>query len=120
LANTRLDLVRLCARTGRRGEAESSLRSALAIRQTLPVSSPEDLYGVACAYARLDAAFGSEPDARGDHANRAMAALRQALDAGFSDVAELRAGHELDSLRARPDFRALLMDLDVPADPFAH
>ena len=127
LANTRLDLVRLYAGTGRRGEAESALRSALEIREALPVTSPEDLYTEARAHARFDATFGREPagarpgvpDGRGDHADRAMAALRRALDAGFSDAAQLRADHDLDSLRSRPDFRALLMDLDLPADPFA-
>jgi hypothetical protein len=50
--------------------------------------------------------------------DRAMGELRRALDAGYPCVL-LPGDHDLDSLRDRPDFRALLLDLAFPADPFS-
>jgi hypothetical protein len=47
-----------------------------------------------------------------------MGELRRTLSAGYPRVL-LPGDHDLDSLRDRPDFRALLLDLAFPADPFA-
>ena len=47
-----------------------------------------------------------------------MAVLRRALAAGFAAPAWLSQDHDLASLRSRDDFRALMMDLAFPADPF--
>ncbi len=52
----------------------------------------------------------------GDHATDA---LRRAVAAGFRDLTALRAGHDLDRLRDRTDFRILLMDLAFPVESFA-
>jgi eukaryotic-like serine/threonine-protein kinase len=52
------------------------------------------------------------------YADRAMAALRRAVTAGFAEVASLRRDIDLDPLRPRRDFQELLMDLSFPADPF--
>jgi hypothetical protein len=52
------------------------------------------------------------------YADRAVAALRRAVTAGFADVAKLRRDTDLDPLRPRRDFQELLMDLSFPADPF--
>ena len=48
-----------------------------------------------------------------------MASLRRAIDAGFRMVTLLRTEEDFAPLRSRPDFQALLLDLDFPADPFA-
>ena len=45
--------------------------------------------------------------------------LRQANAAGYRDLAHMRSDIALDPLRARPDFQLLMMDLAMPADPFA-
>jgi hypothetical protein len=49
--------------------------------------------------------------------------LGQARAAGFfpdpSHVALLERDPDLDPIRSRPDFRAFLLDLAFPADPFA-
>ena len=39
-----------------------------------------------------------------------MASLREAIDAGFSNVELLRTDQDLENLRARPDFQKLLAD----------
>jgi thiol-disulfide isomerase/thioredoxin len=52
----------------------------------------KSLYNAACSLALAN---------RGDEA---MAALREAFDAGFSDIAVFENDTELDSLRKRPDF----------------
>ena len=48
-----------------------------------------------------------------------MSLLRRAVAAGFRDPVPFRTASELAPLRGRADFRLLLMDLDMPADPFA-
>jgi hypothetical protein len=53
------------------------------------------------------------------HGERAMAALRRALAAGFATPKWIWQDPDLVSLRSRVDFRALIMDVVFPADPFA-
>jgi hypothetical protein len=50
---------------------------------------------------------------------RAMDALRRAMAAGYRDVQWMRRDPDLDPLRSRPEFQALLLDLTFPEDPFA-
>src|SRR5262249_18301216 len=61
------------------------------------------------------------PEERIEHqslADRAMATLRRAIEAGFSDLRQLEQDADLDPLRSRADFRTLIMDLTFPAEPF--
>ena len=55
----------------------------------------------------------------GSEAERAMHWLRQAVAAGYRNLALMRKDDDLDPLRSRPDFQMLMMDLDMPRDPFA-
>ena len=48
-----------------------------------------------------------------------MNRLREAVTAGFRDLAHIRTDTDLDPLRSRPDFQLLMMDLAFPAEPFA-
>jgi eukaryotic-like serine/threonine-protein kinase len=52
-------------------------------------------------------------------AEKAMGLLRQAVTMGFRNPDAYRTESALDPLRNRPDFRALIMDLAMPSEPFA-
>ncbi len=78
----------------------------------------------ACCHASLSWAAGlpgsgipaSEADTE---ATKALALLQRAATMGFRDAAAYRSETALDPLRGRPDFRLLMMDLAMPAEPFA-
>jgi serine/threonine-protein kinase len=51
--------------------------------------------------------------------DRAVHTLRRAVAAGYRSVAWIRRDPDLDSLRSRPEFQLLMLDLDFPDDPLA-
>jgi hypothetical protein len=92
------------------------------------LTDPGGLYNLTCLYSilsglgPLDKTMPApqaqrEQNAAGD---RAMAALRRAVDAGWNDVKQMSRDLDIDPLRARPDFQRPLLDLAFPADPFTH
>ncbi len=48
-----------------------------------------------------------------------MALLRKAVAMGFVNADAFRTEAALDPLRGRDDFRMLMMDVAMPAEPFA-
>jgi hypothetical protein len=48
-----------------------------------------------------------------------MIALRRSVAAGWPDVALMRTDADLDPSRSRSGFRLPMMDMAMPADPFA-
>jgi hypothetical protein len=110
---------------GRTADALASYRRAADVlaamgRQT----DPTDVYNLACCLAQCAAlgmaAEGPGAAPRSAHdADRALAALRRAIEAGGCDRADVDRDTDLDPLRTRPGFRALRLDLDFPAEPFA-
>jgi tetratricopeptide (TPR) repeat protein len=126
LAKSALSLATVRAAAGRPGEALANIRRAEQIVGRLPDIEPYTLLCMARAYAQYSAAArrgeGDLPPADQAeckaYADRAVAALRRAVTAGFADVAKLRRDTDLDPLRPRRDFQELLMDLSFPADPF--
>jgi hypothetical protein len=48
-----------------------------------------------------------------------MSLLHKAVAMGYRDLDRFRTEDALDPLRSRGDFQLLLMDLAMPADPFA-
>jgi tetratricopeptide (TPR) repeat protein len=80
------------------------------------------LYGAACMRAVTAAVIRSAPGAdatrlANEQADRAMAWLTQAVDAGLKDVARMKKDSDLDALREREDFKKLLADLEAKAKP---
>jgi WD40 repeat protein len=92
----------------RAGEAAKALAAAgdPAVTSTLPAGQ---VYDLACAYAHVAAKL-PPPDAD-RAADRATDLLRQAFANGYSNVTHMLQDADLDSLRSRPDYIALLWDL---------
>jgi tetratricopeptide (TPR) repeat protein len=67
------------------------------------------LYNFACIYAVASAKDQARQD---EYARRAMDLLRQAVQAGYQDVAHLQQDPDLDPLRPRADFQKLLTELN--------
>jgi serine/threonine-protein kinase len=94
-------------------------------RQELWPDSPEQLYSVACEWARYVPLVGkgqAEPGAEGQvqrrrYADEAMAALRQAVAKGYKQVEHIKNNPDLVPLRPRPDFQALLAEIETKAKP---
>jgi hypothetical protein len=61
---------------------------------------------------------GVSPSEGPDESDRGLEILRRAVASGYRDVDLLRTDAALDPIRPREDFRMLLMDLSMPADPF--
>jgi tetratricopeptide (TPR) repeat protein len=103
--------------------------NALAEAPSIPVG--ERSYDFACANALASAAARNdpklEPAERSNRseqlAARAVLLLDRSRIAGFfrdpAQVDRLVEDTDLDPLRARPDFKLLMMDLAFPSDPFA-
>jgi serine/threonine-protein kinase len=114
----------LQAEAGRPAEAAAAIRQAVRILGRFVTWSPIDLYNLSCGHAQL-ARFAvtsgsgmTSADGRAE-ADRAMQWLRSAIAAGYRNVALMQRDHDLDPLRPRDDFQALMMDLAMPDDPFA-
>ena len=92
-------------------------RTTAEMWEGLKRSDAGSLYDAACfravTAAVLRAAGRSEAaDREADaEAERAMAWLKQAVAAGYTDAARLKRDKDLDALRGRPDFEKLLAGL---------
>ena len=97
-------------------------RKAVAILETS--DEMNSLYwlanGLALASTVADPTEGpAAADRQRRDADRAVATIRRAIELGFADSEVLQNDLDLNSLRSRPDFQLLMMDLAFPAEPFA-
>jgi tetratricopeptide (TPR) repeat protein len=109
---------------GRAGDAVSTLRRLVAFGEGNPSTYAETLNYLAECHALLGKAAGVPgsglPPGEGQlELGRAMEMLRQAVAAGYRDVAWMQRDPDLDPLRPRADFQLFLLDLAFPANPFA-
>jgi tetratricopeptide (TPR) repeat protein len=107
-------------RAGLPAEAIESFHRAIELVEQLPTPTPRNHYNLACYHAQLagvatDAASGMTVEEGKVEAEKAMAALRQAVGAGFNAVGRLRSDASLDTLRPREDFQKLLKELEAKA-----
>jgi tetratricopeptide (TPR) repeat protein len=102
---------RLAKWAAEKGHFEESLTTTLD-RQKLWPGSAAELYGVAADLARLAGTWPAGLD-KGDPADRAVAALREAVAAGFRDGPRLRDDPAFAAFRGRADFQAILSELGV-------
>jgi WD40 repeat protein len=94
-------------------EALAAFQEARSVLESMRNPAPIDLYNLACDYAQLSVLLqhaATPPTAaeRESLANQAVDALRRSLGAGMKDFALIDRDHDLDPLRERPDFRALI------------
>jgi hypothetical protein len=85
---------------------------------------PENIFLHGCCHASLswaatEPASGISSDQAKPEAAKALELIRLAAEAGYNDLAAYRNETALDPLRGRDDFRLLMMDLPMPAQPFA-
>jgi hypothetical protein len=72
---------------------------------------------IACCYAVCSTAVpagGAEKETHARYVARALAALQQALDAGYGDKVNLETEPDLDALWGRAEFQAQLGRLPEP------
>src|SRR5262249_18335924 len=92
-------------------------RATAEMWERLGRTDPESLYTAACMRAvtaaglRAGSPPGPAPAAAGE-AGRAMGQLRRAVAAGFRGAARVRKDRDLDALRDREDFKALLARME--------
>ena len=104
--------------------AAADVRRAVALCDGLPSRSGEEWFETACAHAALaglagQAGSGVSAAEASSEADAAMALLHKAVGMGYRNADAFRTEDALDPLRDRADFRLLMMDLAMPADPFA-
>ena len=73
---------------------------------------PGDTYSAACGYA-LCVPLADKAEVKERYAARAVALLKQAIEKGYKDVAHLKKDTDLDALRDREHFKALLKELEA-------
>jgi serine/threonine-protein kinase len=111
---------------GQAALAVATWRRAIATDEQTRTSQSETLYYLAGCHARLGGIAGTMGSglsgAQGAaELDRAMALLRRATADGYRKPTWMRRDPDLDPLRARPDFQALMaemMDLEFPDDSF--
>jgi eukaryotic-like serine/threonine-protein kinase len=90
----------------------------------MPPRRPEStFFQEACCHDQLSGLAGGDgagvSAAQGEtEATNALRLLREAIRSGYRDANDYRTETALDSLRNRPEFQLLMMDLAFPAEPF--
>jgi serine/threonine-protein kinase len=108
---------------GHAAAAQALLKKGIAIGEQLGSNQGEALYYLACCHALLGGVIRSQgpadPSAEGARQlDQAMDTLRRAVAAGHRPLEWLKRDADLDPLRRRSDFQALLLDLAFPTESF--
>ena len=123
LAFSLTGLGRARGRSGNHAAAVADLRRAITLREGLTTLSLEARYDLA-KITLLLAGLATDPQAGIPsaeglaEAQRALAVLQKVIAEGHRDP-KMSTDPDFKPLRSRPDFRLLIMDLAMPADPYA-
>jgi eukaryotic-like serine/threonine-protein kinase len=106
---------------GHPASAAAFFRQAIGILERFQSRDPIDLYNLACCDAMLagvaaDRGSGMTAANASAAADKAMAALRDAVAAGYRNVAGIKSDPDLAVLRPRADFQQLMKELE-PKSP---
>jgi tetratricopeptide (TPR) repeat protein/tRNA A-37 threonylcarbamoyl transferase component Bud32 len=104
----------------RAAEAGRTLQAMRSVAETLPRATASDLYNLAWTLALCAASSdglgeraSSEDRARArELADRAVDALRKAIEAGYKNPEHIRRDRDLNAIRDRDDFKALVAELE--------
>jgi serine/threonine-protein kinase len=104
--------------------AAADARRAIALWEGLPSRTGYEWFETACAHVALAglagrAGSGVSAAEAVTEADAAMALLPKAIAMGYPSLYSFRTPDALDPLRGRDDFRLMMMDLAMPAGPFA-
>jgi serine/threonine-protein kinase len=108
--------------SGREPEASEMSRKALALFERIDEQRLADWYDIACIRSLSSelvrsGATGPADDERSRRwADRAMEALQRAVDGGYRDFAYIESDTDLDALRSRDDYKALIASLKTRAE----
>ena len=131
LTKSHNNLGRLQAQAGDPVEALRSFQRAVDLFESLHKLDPQDNYNLACNVALCIPLIGMKKGSQGApqelskadqvrrqlYGERAIEALRRAADGGFLNAQILQNNTDLDSLRARADFQALMKAVEeAPAE----
>jgi tetratricopeptide (TPR) repeat protein len=94
-------------------EAEELTKEPRANTPEAPKWPADEWYDIACVYA---VASGKVAGKEREYADRAVALLRRAVQAGYRDAAHMSNDTDLDTLRGREDFKELLAELTPAKD----
>jgi tetratricopeptide (TPR) repeat protein len=105
-------------------QAAADVQRALSLYEALPSRSGEEWFETACCHAALAGGAGHDggsvsADGEDDEAGKTMGLLRRAAAMGYRNANAFRTESALAPLYHRGDFRLLMMDLAIPAEPFA-
>jgi tetratricopeptide (TPR) repeat protein len=98
----------------------AGVRATAEMWEMLNRTDANSLYNAACfraltaAVAKIDPKTPSADVTRlaTEEADRAMAWLRKAVDAGFADAGQMKKDTDFDTLRGREDFKSILAELE--------
>jgi eukaryotic-like serine/threonine-protein kinase len=107
---------------GQMERAVSDFRQAIVALHEMTNPAAAEYYNLACYQSLLSGAllnWGSGLSAADGRAaaDLAMSALWQAIAAGWKEASWAKADTDLDPIRSRADFQALMLDLGFPANP---
>jgi serine/threonine protein kinase len=109
------DLAESYCALGRQSEALKLCEEELALAKAkLGPDHPETLlsmYNIACIHGQMVSKSGD----RDKQADLAMESLKQAVAAGFDNVAQIKQDTDLGALRGREDFKKLVAELEAKA-----
>jgi hypothetical protein len=110
--------------TGDPAGAAAAWKRACAQFGAVKILGEEHTFFLGCCHAGL-AGLAGQPGTgvsaaeAAEHTQKSMAALREAVSLGYRSRDAYRTESALDPLRKRADFQLLMMDLAMPAAPFA-